>query len=349
MNPITHARTALVLGATGGIGGEVARQLRDAGWAVRAMARRLPADPAHNHGLQWIEGDAMNATDVRHAAAGAQVLVHAVNPPGYRRWAELVLPMIDNSIAAARATGARIVLPGTVYNFGPDAFPTLHEDAPQRPLTRKGAIRVALERRLEAAAAEGVPSLVVRAGDFFGPRVGNNWFSQGLVQPRRPLRRIIDPGTRGVGHAWAYLPDVARTMRLLIERADRLPAFARFHFAGHWDADGTQMVAAIRRAVLDAGAAEPKRFALPWWALGLAAPLVPLLREMHEMRYLWQQPVRLDNRRLVAELGAEPSTPLDDAVRETLRGLRCLRAVPAARASGSAIGRSAARSADSQG
>jgi nucleoside-diphosphate-sugar epimerase len=349
MNAIPHAKTALVLGATGGIGGEVARQLRDAGWAVRAMARRPPADPAHNHGLQWIDGDAMNAADVRRAAAGAQVLVHAVNPPGYRRWAELVLPMIDNSIAAARAVGARIVLPGTVYNFGPDAFPTLHEDAPQRPLTRKGAIRVALEQRLEAAAADGVPSLIVRAGDFFGPRAGNNWFSQGLVQPGQPVRRVIDPGTRGVGHAWAFLPDVARTMCLLIERADRLPAFARFHFAGHWDGDGTRMVAAIRRAVLEAGGTEPKRFALPWWALGLAAPLVPLLSEMREMRYLWRQPVRLDNRRLVAELGAEPRTPLDDAVRETLQALGCLPARPAVHGAESAIGRSAARNAGSAG
>jgi uncharacterized protein YbjT (DUF2867 family) len=29
----------LVLGATGGIGGEVARQMRDAGWDVRALKR----------------------------------------------------------------------------------------------------------------------------------------------------------------------------------------------------------------------------------------------------------------------------------------------------------------------
>jgi hypothetical protein len=50
-----------------------------------------------------------------------------VNPPGYRNWGELVLPMLDNTTAAARSNGARIVLPGTIYNFGPDAFPNLHE------------------------------------------------------------------------------------------------------------------------------------------------------------------------------------------------------------------------------
>jgi nucleoside-diphosphate-sugar epimerase len=44
-------------------------------------------------------------------------------------------------------------------------------------------------------------------------------------------------------------------------------------------------------------------------------------REMAEMRYLWQQPVRMDNKRLVGWLGSEPHTPLDDAVKATLEGL----------------------------
>ena len=54
-------------------------------------------------------------------------------------------------------------------------------------------------------------------------------------------------------------------------------------------------------------------------------PFVTVLREMLELRYLWQQPVRLDNAKLVAFLGAEPHTPLDEAVRTTLIGLGSLR------------------------
>jgi nucleoside-diphosphate-sugar epimerase len=42
------------------------------------------------------------------------------------------------------------------------------------------------------------------------------------------------------------------------------------------------------------------------------------------MRYLWREPLRLDNARLVAALGKEPHTPLDEAVRRTLVGLGCL-------------------------
>ena len=116
----------------------------------------------------------MDRGSVTGAAAGADVVVHAVNPPGYRDWENLVLPMIDSTIAAAKASGARVFLPGTVYNYGLDAFPTLREASPQNPATRKGAVRVELERRLEAAAREGVRSLVLRFGDFYGPRPGNN-------------------------------------------------------------------------------------------------------------------------------------------------------------------------------
>jgi nucleoside-diphosphate-sugar epimerase len=311
-------RTALVLGATGGIGGEVATALRRHGWQVRALHRTRSG--THN-GIAWLRGDAMRPQDVIAAANGVALIVHAVNPPGYRDWDRLVLPMLESTIAAARAAGARILLPGNVYNYGPDAFPLVKEDSPQHPLTRKGAIRVEMEQRLAAAAETGVRSLVVRAGDFFGPAAGNNWFSQGLVKPGRAVSAVTLPGGPGIGHAWAYLPDLAEAMARLAEREDQLAAFDSFHFAGHWDADGTQMAAAIRRVT---GKADLPLRRFPWLLARLASPFVTLFREIVEMRYLWQEAVALDNSRLVSVLGSEPHTPLDEAVRATLTGLGCL-------------------------
>ncbi|SHM73334.1 Nucleoside-diphosphate-sugar epimerase [Duganella sacchari] len=311
---------ALVLGATGGVGGEVARLLAARGWIVKALHRAPQQVAKPGDGMQWLAGDAMNRDDVVKAAQGVQLIVHAVNPPGYRNWGALVLPMIDNTIAAARASGARILLPGTVYNYGPDALPNIREDSPQHPVTRKGAIRVELERRLKDA---GVPVLIVRAGDFFGPKTGNSWFAQGLVKPGKEVSAISNPAAPGVGHQWAYLPDVAETMVRLVERSDQLPMFASYQMNGHWDADGTQMTAAIARA---AGKPELKASAFPWWLLALASPFVPVFRELREMRYLWRQPVRMSNARLLAVLGSEPHTPLDVAVRRTLQGLGCVTA-----------------------
>lgn len=335
---MTSPSTALVLGATGGIGGEMARQLRDAGWQVRALQRNVPAAGETRDGIHWLRGDAMRREDVLQAARGCAAIVHAVNPPGYRRWAELVLPMIDNTIAAACVEGATVVLPGTVYNYGPDAYPAPDEDAPQTPATRKGAIRVELERRLQAATAHGARVIVVRAGDFFGPRVGNSWLAQGMVKPGRPVATVMLPGDPGVGHQWAYVPDVARTMLRLLQQRETLPAFARLHMDGHWDADGTRMAAAIARAVRRHGMATPKTRRFPWWLFTLAAPFWPLARELREMRPLWRHPLRMRNARLLQALGEEPHTPLDEAMEATLAGLGCLPAAasgPVARSSAS--------------
>ena len=320
---MTTDRTALVLGATGGIGGKVARVLIARGWSVRALSRdtsKLSASQQAS-GLVWRRGDAMSASDVAAAAAGVSLIVHAVNPPGYRNWGALVLPMVDNTIAAACANRARIILPGTIYNFGPDAFPDVRETSPQNPVTRKGAIRVEMERRLAAAVSAGAKVLIVRAGDFFGPKAANNWFSQGLVKPGKPVRAIANPGQRGIGHQWAYLPDVAETMARLLDKSETLEDFAVFHMDGHWDADGMQMAEAVRRVVGDPNIKIGK---LPWWLIRLSSPFVPLFRELAEMRYLWTTPIRMNNTRLKTMLGEEPHTPLDTAVRNTLIGLGCL-------------------------
>ncbi len=314
-----RSKTALVLGATGGIGGEVARTLKRRGWHVRALSRS-PEKAARQDGLEWVGGDAMVPADVAGAARDAGLIVHAVNPPGYRDWERLVLPMLDSTLAAARANRARILFPGTIYNFGPDAWPVLSEDAAQHPVTGKGRIRAEMERRLRAAADDGVATTVVRAGDFFGPRAANSWFAQGLVTPGKPVRAIRYPGRPGVGHQWGYLPDVAETMVRLVERGPGA-GFESFHMAGHWDADGTAMVGAIRRAVGDPRL--PVR-GFAWRLAGLARPFVPVLRGIVEMRYLWEQPLRMTNDRLLATIGSEPHTPLDTAVRATLAGLGCL-------------------------
>ena len=79
------------------------------------------------------------------------------------------------------------------------------------------------------------------------------------------------------------------------------------------------MAEAIRRV---AGRPDLPVRRLPWWLLRLVAPFNETLREMMEMRYLWQRPLRLANARLTACLGREPHTPLDDAVRATLTGLK---------------------------
>lgn len=319
----TH-RTALILGATGGAGYEIAQALRRHGWQIRALSRCPEAGRRLMPEADWVEGDAMNVEDVAAAAINAALIVHAVNPPGYRNWRGLAVPMLDNTIAAARQTGARIVFPGSVYNYGPDAFPLLKETSPQKPRTRKGKIRKEMEEKLRRASERGSRVLIVRGGDFFGPHgTDGSWFSQGLVKPGKPVRSVTWPGRKGIGHAWAYLPDFGEAIARLIEKDAELAPFETFHFGGHWFDDGREIAERIR---VVAGVPKAPIRGFPWPVVLGLSPFVRLFRELAEMKYLWDVPVQLDNSKLVRVLGEEPHTPVDLALQATLQGMDCLKA-----------------------
>jgi nucleoside-diphosphate-sugar epimerase len=319
----TNARTALVIGATGAFGSHAAQALLKRGWRIRALTRDPDAAVA-KHGrrtpIEWVKGDAMDPASVTRAAKGVSLILHAANPPRYRNWKGTVLPMAESTIAAAKASGARLVLPGNVYNFAPDAGPAIAEDAPQAPSTRKGAIRVELEHRLRAASEAGVKVLILRAGDFFGPAAPGalDW----LVQRKSGrMTGLYAPGDLGNGHAFAYLPDLAETLARLVEAEGRLGAFEVFHFRGQWVGGYGDFVEAVRKA---AARPELKLRPFPWLAVRLAAPFQETLRELLEMRYLWRKPIGLDNAKLVQFLGEEPHTPLERALRTSLADMGCI-------------------------
>lgn len=309
---MTQTRKALVIGATGGVGGAIADRLLADGWHVRAINRdpSTAAQRSGRPGLEWVKGDAMAPADVIAAAEGCEIIVHGANPPGYKNWAGLQMPMIRSTIAAAQASGARILFPGTVYNYGPDAFPRIDERSAQNPRSRKGAIRVQMERALREA---GVPVLIVRCGDFFGPKPGNNWLSQGIVRAGRPITSVTAPGPMDVPHTWAYLPDVAETFVQLLDTG--LGPFEVFQMKGQ-EVTMAELVAGLEAAA----GRRLKVSRLPWPAIRLIAPFNETLREMLEMRYLWNEPVLFDDTRLVRQLGAEPRTPLVEALRTALVG-----------------------------
>jgi nucleoside-diphosphate-sugar epimerase len=319
-------RVALVIGATGSFGGHAAAALLRHGWRVRGLARDPAAARAKAGArmpIDWVAGDGMNPADVIAAALGADAIVHAANPPAYKNWRGLALPMLAATIAAAKASGARIVLPGNVYNYAPDAGARITETAPQAPATRKGQVRVEMEAMLADAAREGVRSLVLRAGDFFGPAAPNSSLQWLTVRGDGRMRAVLLPGNRAVGHAFAYLPDLAETLARLLDREAELAPVESFHFAGHWLARSAEMAQAIRRVTGQAIPVLP----FPYLVVQALSPFVEMMREMLEMRYLWEKPIGLDGTKLRAFLGDVPHTPLDAAVRESLSDMGCLGAV----------------------
>lgn len=309
-------RTVLVLGANGRFGAAACEAFSAAGWQVIAQARRV-AGLGVGRPLQAGLGD---LDLVCAQAREAKVVVYAVNPP-YTAWAREALPLLRQGIAIAERLGARLMIPGNVYNFGASMPGLLREDTPQRASTRKGRIRIRMEAELEAAAARGLRSTVLRAGDFFGAGRGT-WIDLAIAK-RLTEGRLVYPGPLDMPHAWAFLPDLARTFVALAQRSD-LPPFARLHFAGH-TLTGRELLEALQRAAASIGIDPPaggyRVSGMPWLALRALGLVVPMARELSEMAYLWRVPHALDDRALRALIGELPATPVDEALAAALLGM----------------------------
>ncbi len=310
-------RTVLILGANGRFGTAATGAFADAGWQVLAQARRSPT--ALPRGARHVAAPLDDLEALRSQAAGAQVLVYAVNPP-YTRWAQEALPLARAAMDAAQSLGATFMLPGNVYNFGESMPALLRENTAQAPSTRKGRIRCELEAELEARAGCGLKSVVVRAGDFFGGGSGS-WLDLVIVKSLR-AGKLVYPGPTGVAHAWAYLPDLAQAFVALASRTG-LPAFSRFHFAGH-TLTGAELLLGLERAAASLGIAPAGGFrhgSVPWPLLRAGGLAVPMLREVAEMAYLWRVPHALDGTALREAVGELAATPIDAALRAALVAL----------------------------
>ncbi len=253
-------KTVLILGASGKIGRHAATAFRNVGWQVRLYDRARD--------------------DMTRAAMGCDVIVNGLNPPNYHNWAVIIPQITKQVIAAARASGAMVVIPGNVYNFG-KVHGEMSETTPQTPCSRKGAIRVEMER---AYRDSGVKTLILRAGNFIDPEHNGDVMSM-LILNATKRGRVTTMGDPDAMQPYAYMPDWARAAVSLVEMRDRLEQFEDVPFPGH------SFTVSDLRARLEGELRRPLRLSrFPWWAMRLASPVWELARELLEMRYLWNMP-----------------------------------------------------------
>ena len=316
-------QTVLILGARGRFGLAAARAFAEAGWRVLGLLRPgagLPDGLAAEGRIEWMGADLQDLAAVVRAAQGADVVVHALNPAYTQSaWKAQALRMTDNAIAISRSLGATLIFMGNIYNFGSGMPALLAEDTPQRADTVKGQIRVAMEEQIRRS---GVRAIVIRAGDFFGSGSGT-WFDMAMVKDIAK-GKFVYPGHQQVATAWAYLPDLAHTFVEVAAHRSALKAFEVFHFAGR-SLSGRQWLQAIEPIAQAQGWVAPQarlRYRqLPWPVIRVGALFVPTWAALLEMRYLWDKAHALDNRKLVALLGAEPLTPFSQALQQCFREL----------------------------
>ena len=300
----------LIMGAAGRLGTVAAETFRDAGWNVKGLVRpgRSGVLPRKIEAIEAVTRDEAIA-----AAQGCDVVLNALNP-AITEWQKNALSLAYGAIAAAESNGATLLFPGSVWNYGRGMPPVLDESAPMHSTTRKGGMRVEIEQRIQEACDRGMRAIVLRAGDFFGGGPGS-WFD--LVIAKEIGRgRLTYPGPFDVEHAWAYLPDYAKTLVRLAEQRADFSACETFGFPGH-TVTGSQFIATIENVT-------NSKFTIrtmSWWFLKTIGQLMALGRELSELEYLWQVPHRISGDKLKAAIGDIPHTPLPKAIAASLRAV----------------------------
>jgi len=300
-----------VIFGAGQVGPHLAERLLASGHRVRIAKRSRSVVP---EGAELVNGDAASPAFCLEAARGAAVVYHCMNPPYYAKiWARLVPLFVENLVAAAGRTGARLVVLDNLYMLGRPPDGRLDEDTPIRPRSRKGEIRArAAERLLEAHRKGEVLAVAGRASDFYGPRgtqshIGDPFWS-GVIAGRSG-RVVVDPDAV---HTYHYLPDVAAALAELGSAPDDVcgrswmlpcaPAGTLRELVGRFSA-------ALGREIRIA--------ALPRWLMKAGGLAVPILRELNEMAYQWEGPFVVDDSRFRSRFGLLPTDP-DEAARATV-------------------------------
>jgi nucleoside-diphosphate-sugar epimerase len=278
----------LILGSTGRIGRNGVQAFTAAGWQVRTFNR---------------------ATDnLMEKATGVDVILNGWNPV-YTDWANLVPDLTQQVIAAAKVSGATVMIPGNVYVYGVDAPQNFSEHTPHTAQNELGRIRIDMET---AYRKSGVKTIVLRAGDFLDTQASGNWFD--LIMTKKLAKGVFEyPGPLDQPHAFAYLPDLLRGFVALADRRETLGVFEDVPFPGY-TLTGQELGDAVQAATTHPIIIKQ----MAWWPLRLISPFWKMGGKLVEMSYLWRKPHALDGSKFGKLLPDFRTTPLSTAINSAL-------------------------------
>lgn len=272
---------ALILGATGFIGGHIARAALAAGWEVRGMRRR--ANRSGHLGdlpVAWVRGDLKDYASLRLAMDRVDVVFHAAafyptdgNPRKVRQQMEFAEREIQTVLAAALAAKVkRFIFTSTLTTIG---HPPAGENrlADERDFYTPGTLpksayyeaKFAMEQMVLEAVAQKIPAVVLNPTAVFGPGDVNLTLGGLLIAVARGQMLGWLPGEINV-------VDVRDVAAAHLSAVDHAQIGERYILGGH----NYTVREALTLAANVAGAKAP-RFEIPLWVLKSLVGLSDLL------------------------------------------------------------------------
>lgn len=300
-------KTVLILGANGRLGRAATMAFQKAGWIVRAQIRSTSTlDPILSALPFPVDID--DFQELKNAASGCDIIINALNPSSYDKWEQEFPAITTGALHAAKSSGAPIILAGNVYNFGKKMPNSLTGKTIQNAQTKKGRLRISMENQYLNAIHENIKTIVVHMGDFLENRSTGNWFDTHLTA-KLDKGIFLYPGPTDIPHAWTYLPDAGRALVEIAENHSSLSNFTNLTMPGT-NVSGEQICEQLERTMGRPIDLKP----FPWWMLRLISPFNSNIRELFELRYLWNIPHGLNGAEFLKIAPDFTQTPLNQII-----------------------------------
>ncbi|MBN6187227.1 SDR family NAD(P)-dependent oxidoreductase [Aneurinibacillus sp. BA2021] len=306
-------KKAMVLGATGGMGYALVKELAGQGIETIAFARtksKLEALFGTCKNVHIAQGDAFSSADIVRAGSGVDVIFHSVSIP-YSQWTEGHPTIIRNVLTAAETLGARLAVVDNIYAYGRGPGKEIGEDYPKQPHTKKGRIRLASESMVWEANRKGLPVLVAHFPDFYGPHAPNTMLHYTLNTMLRGKWAMF-VGGQEIKREYIFTPDGAKALVQLAKRSDA--------YGQHWNIPGCgvitgqEIIAITRKLTGYAG----KVGTVGRGTLTLLGLFNRDMREVKELLYLMEEPVILSGSKYETHIGPLPRTSYEEGIRQTI-------------------------------
>jgi len=302
-----------VVFGTGPVGRAVVRELVAKDKPVRLVNRRGQAKvPA---GVEVLPGDASDSVSTRRLCAGATVVYNCTNAP-YTAWPQQFPPLQAGVLEGAAAAGAKLVVMENVYLYGPTGGKVLTEDLPYAATTRKGSTRASMAQALLEAHHQGKVRVAIgRASDFFGPGVLDSAVGERVFGPALSGKAVQVLGNPDFPHTYSYISDIGKGLVILGQREEALGR------AWHLPSQKTVTTRAFIEMIFKETGHRPRVRPIPSLLLQALGWVNPMMRELAEMQYEFQEPFIVDDSDFVQRFGNH-ATPLEKAVSLTVAWYR---------------------------
>lgn len=303
-------KKALVLGASGGMGYAIVKELSARGIGVVAFARtkeKLEKLFNEDSNVTIFCGDIFSVADLQNAATGVDVIFHSANIP-YPEWEEKLPVLINNILSVAINEQSKLAIVDNIYAYGRSKGKKVKEDAEKNPHTKKGEIRLRLEKMIKES---GVSALIAHFPDFYGPNAENSVLHYTLANVVKGKKSGF-VGKQNVAREFIFTPDGAKA---IVNLALNESAYGQnWNIPGSSVVTGEELIQTIRELTgYQKGVSTVSKNMIR--VLGL---FNANMREVVEMFYLFEEPVVLNGQEYEAMIGPLPRTPYKEGLRQTI-------------------------------